>query len=200
MNTMTMKTEIRHEDIMSMGDYGLERGQRRKDMSAIKRHRRIAIGPDATFYFESYATMFHQIHEMLWIEKGGEEQIADELNAYNPLIPNGHELVATVMVEIDDPDRRARVLAELGGFEETIFIAFDGVKAVNAIPEDDVDRTSAAGKASSVQFVHFPFDDDAVAKFKNPDVQVSIGIGHPNYGHMAILNDQVRTALAEDFA
>ena len=200
MNAMVQKTEIRHEDIMSMDAYGTERDARRKNMSETKRHRRVSIGPDATFYFENYETMFQQIHEMLWIEKGGEDQIADELAAYNPLIPNGRELVATVMVEIDDPDRRARVLAGLGGFEETIFIAFDGIKAIDAIPEDDVDRTSASGKASSVQFVHFPFDDEAVARFRDPDVQVSIGIGHPNYGHIAILGDQIRAALEADFA
>ena len=197
---MTIKTDIRREDILPMEQYGAIRATRRKQMSEIKRHRRVAVGPDATFYFESLETMFHQIHEMLWIEKGGEEQIADELAAYNPLVPNGRELVATVMVEIDDPDRRARVLGSLGGFEETIFIAFDGVKTVMAVPEDDVDRTSAAGKASSVQFVHFPFDDDAVVKFRNPDVQVSVGIGHPEYGHMAILGEDVRAALSADFA
>jgi len=197
---MNLKTEIRPEDIMPMADYGAERNTRRTNMSAVKRHRRVAVGPDATFYFESYETMYHQIHEMLWIEKGGEDQIADELSAYNPLIPNGGELVATVMVEIDDPDRRARVLAELGGFEETIYIAFNGVKAISAVPEDDVDRTSAAGKASSVQFVHFSFDGEAIAQFRDSDVQVSIGIGHPNYGHIAILSDQIRAALAKDFA
>jgi hypothetical protein len=196
---VTLKTEIRREDIMSMAAYGEIRNQRRKQMTAVKRNRRVAIGPDATFYFENYETMFHQIHEMLWIEKGGEAQIADELTAYNPLIPNGRELIATVMIEIDDPDRRARVLGGLGGFEETIFIAFDGVKSVDAVPEDDVERTSATGKASSVQFVHFPLDEQAVAKFRDPDVQVSIGIGHSAYGHIAILGDEVRAALASDF-
>ncbi len=197
---MVLKTEIHREDLMSMDAYGAIRAERRKQMSAIKRNRRVAIGPDATFYFESFETMFHQIHEMLWIEKGGDAQIADELVAYNPLIPNGHELVATVMIEIDDPGRRARTLGELGGFEQTIFIAFNGERAINAVPEDDVDRTSAAGKASSVQFVHFPFDDQAIARFRDPDAQVTIGIGHPKYGHIAILNEDVRAALSADFA
>jgi len=197
---MASRTEIRREDIMPMEAYGAIRADRRKRISEIKRNRRVAIGPDATFYFESYETMFHQIHEMLWIEKGGDAQVADELSAYNPLIPNGRELVATVMIEIDDPQRRAMTLAELGGFEQTIFVAFNGVRTINAIPEDDVDRTSAAGKASSVQFIHFPFDDQAIAKFRDPKVQVTIGIGHPKYGHMAMLNDDVRAALAADFA
>jgi len=199
MNTMTSKTEIRREDLLSMADYGTSRVVRRKEMSEIKRHRRVAIGPDATFYFESYQTMFHQIHEMLWIEKGGDAQIDDELAAYNPLIPNGHELVATVMIEIDDPVRRAATLARLGGFEETIFIAFDGVKTITAVAEQDVDRTRADGKASSVQFVHFPFGASDIVRFRDPDVQVSIGIAHPEYGHIAILRHIVRQSLANDF-
>ena len=114
---MAQKTEISRDDLMSMTNYEAERKERRTKMTALKRNRRISIGPDATFYFESYATMFHQIHEMLWIEKGGEAQISDELEAYNPLIPKGRELVATLMFEIDDENRRARFLAGLGGVE-----------------------------------------------------------------------------------
>jgi hypothetical protein len=197
---MAKSTEIRRQDILSMDEYGASRKERRQKVTALKRNRRVAIGPDATFYFESYDTMFHQIHEMLWIEKGGEEQIDDELAAYNPLIPNGQELVATVMIEIDDPARRARLLGALGGFEETIFIAFDGQKSVMAVPEDDLDRTTADGKASSVQFVHFPIDADAAIKLKDPGVQVTLGIDHPAYGHVAILNQDVRTALTDDLA
>lgn len=197
---MPKPTEIQRQDILSMEEYGQTRKQRRQDVTALKRNRRVAVGPDATFYFESYETMFHQIHEMLWIEKGGDEQIDDELTAYNPLIPNGRELVATVMIEVDDPNRRAKLLGSLGGFEETIFIAFDGQKSVMAVAEDDIDRTTADGKASSVQFVHFPLDADAIAKFRNPQVQVTLGIDHPAYGHVAILNQDVREALASDLA
>ena len=91
-------------------------------MSEIKKNRRLEVGPFATFYFESYDTMLHQVHEMLFIEKGGAEQLPDELAAYNPLIPQGSELVATVMFEIDDPVRRARVLGMLGGVEHKAFI------------------------------------------------------------------------------
>jgi len=197
---MDKKTEIQRQDIMPMADYGLVRAERRKKITELKRHRRLAIGPDATFYFECYDTMLHQIHEMLWIEKGGDAQIPDELAAYNPLIPKGRELVATVMIEIDDALRRAVVLAELGGFEETIFIAFNGKKTIEAIPEDDLDRTSENGKASSVQFVHFPFSDEEVKAFCDLEVQVTVGIGHPKYGHSAVVNDDSRAALIKDFA
>ena len=196
---MTQKTEITRNDLMSMADYGAERKERRTKMTAIKRNRRVSIGPDATFYFESHATMFHQIHEMLWIEKGGEAQIADELEAYNPLIPNGHELVATLMFEIDDENRRARFLAGLGGVEETVSIAFNGQDPVQGFPEEDIDRTTADGKASAIQFLHFPFNADQIVKFKDPSVQVTLGISHEKYGHMAILPAEAREALAADF-
>ncbi len=193
------KHEITRADIMAMEEYGKIRKQRRAQVTEMKRDRRMACGPDATFYFENYDTMWHQIHEMLYIERGGEDQIADELAAYNPLIPKGTELVATFMFEIDDPDRRARVLGSLGGVEETVSIEVDG-ETIKGKPEEDTDRTNAAGKASSVQFVHFPFTPSAVEKFKKPNARVILCIGHPNYGHMAIMPESVRAALAKDFS
>ena len=196
---MTRKTEIARADILPLDDYAEVRNQRRTEMSAIKKNRRVEVGPFATFYFESYDTMLQQIQEMLFIEKGGEAQIADELTAYNPLVPKGDELVATVMFEIDDPARRARVLAGLGGVEETVTLAFAG-ETVAGVPEADVDRTSAAGKASAVQFIHFPFTAAQIAAFRAPGTQVVVGFGHENYGHMAIMPETVRAALADDFA
>lgn len=195
---MPNKHEITPADILTMEAYGRERAERRKAMTAIKRNRRIAVGPDATFYFESFDTMFHQVHEMLFIEKGGEEQIADELSAYNPLIPKGRELVATLMFEIDDPVRRAQFLNGLGGVEETVSFEFAG-ETIKGLPEADIDRTTADGKASSVQFLHFPFTDAQVAKFKDAATQVQLQIGHEKYGHIAILPGVVKDALAGDF-
>lgn len=195
---LTMKREITRDDILPMERYGAERAERRKAVTAAKKNRRIEVGPFATFYFENYETMWHQVHEMLFIERGGEEQIADELAAYNPLIPNGRELVATIMFEIDDEVRRRTVLARLGGVEETVTITVDG-ETVRGVPEADVDRTSAAGKASSVQFIHFPFTAGQIAKFRTPGAQVIVGFGHENYAHMAVMPEAVRAALAEDF-
>ena len=163
-----------------------------------KRHRRLEVGPDCTFYFENFETMWNQVHEMLFIEKGGEAQIADELSAYNPLVPKGRELVATVMFEIDDPVRRAAFLARLGGVEETAFLRLGG-ESIAGVPEADVDRTSAQGKASSVQFIHFKLTPEQIAKFKAPGAEIVVGFGHPEYGHMAVLPEAVRQALAEDF-
>jgi len=198
-NPMRDRREITPDDIMEMDDYAEVRVERRKVITEIKRDRRVAIGPDATFYFESYDTMWHQIHEMLHIEGGGEAQIAEELSAYNPLIPKGSELVATLMFEIDDPNRRAMFLAGLGGVEETVTMSFNG-ETVTAVPEDDVDRTTGNGKASAIQFLHFPFRADQIAKFHQPGVQVTLGIDHFKYGHMAIVPEKVREALSVDFA
>lgn len=194
-----LKTEISREDIMDIDAYAAIRKERRAQMTETKKNRRLHCGPHATFYFESYETMWHQVHEMLYIEKGGDEQIEDELRAYNPLIPNGGELVATLMFEIDNPEIRAKFLDGLGGVEETVFIDLGG-ETVKAVPEADVDRTSADGKASSVQFLHFPFTPEQIAKFRDPDVRVMVGIEHPKYAHAVIVAGAVRDALAADFA
>ena len=191
------KREITRDDIMPMDSYAAERKERRKALVEVKRHRRIEVGPVATFYFENYDTMWAQVHEMLFIEKGGEAQIPDELAAYNPLIPKGRELVATVMFEIDDEVRRRAFLGKLGGVEETAFLEFAGQRIVGG-PEADVDRTTADGKASSVQFIHFPFDDAQAALFKTAGTQIVVGFTHPAYGHMAVMPETTRAALAED--
>ena len=192
------KRQITHADILPPAEYAAQRSELRKQVVALKRNRRIEVGPVATFYFESFETMLQQIQEMLYIEKGGAEQIDGELAAYNPLIPNGKELTATVMFEIDDPIRRGRFLARLGGVEETAFIKLDG-EIVKGVPEADQDRTTADGKASSVQFVHFPFTPRQIAMFREANRQVVIGFSHPEYSHMAVVPEAVRAALAEDF-
>ncbi len=195
---MSPRHEITRDDILGMEDYVAVRAERKRSVTELKKHRRVAVGPDATFYFESYDTMLHQVHEMLYIEKCGEEQIEDELRAYNPMIPNGRELVATLMFEIDDAGRRADFLAGLGGVEETVTLTFAG-ETVTATPEQDIDRTTADGKASSIQFLHFAFTDAQVEKFRSPDARVTLGIGHEKYAHLAVLPEAVRQVLAQDF-
>jgi hypothetical protein len=194
---MMMKHEITRADIIPLAEYGKTRAERRRTLTEIKKDRRVEVGPHATFYFESYDTMWHQVHEMLYIEKGGEEQIEGELEAYNPLIPNGRELVATLMFEIDNPAARARLLAGLGGVEETVTLEFAD-ETIKGKPEADMDRTSAEGKASSVQFIHFPFTDAQAAKFKQPNTKATLTIGHRNYGHAAVIPERVRATIAED--
>jgi hypothetical protein len=193
-----MKRALAASDILPMTEYARIRHEKRNAIIAIKQNRRVAVGPYATFYFENYDTMWLQVHEMLRIEKGGEEQMKDELQAYNPLIPQGSELVATVMLEIEDPVRRAAILATLGGIENKMELRIGG-ETVKAVAEQDLDYTSAEGKASSVQFVHFPFTPDQVARFRAPDAEVILAITHENYTHMAVIPAAVRQELAKDF-
>ena len=191
--------KITHADILPMADYGAMRKAKRHDMTDVKKNRRLSVGPYATFYFESYETMWMQIHEMLFIEKGGEEQIADELRAYNPLIPQGNELVATVMFEIEDQLRRDRELRRMGGVENFVALKVGG-ETITAVSESEVERTTDEGKTSSVHFFHFPFTPAQVAAFRDPGTEVLAVISHENYGHMAMLPAAMRAALARDFA
>ncbi len=196
---MTSRRQLTSADILPWADYARGRAEHRLRVGATKRNRRLEVGPYATFYFESYETMWLQVQEMLHIEKGGAAQLEDELAAYNPLVPKGAELVATFMIEIDDEPRRRRVLAGLGGVEETAFIQI-GAERIVAAPEADQDRTTAEGKASAVQFVHFPFGQAQIAAFKTPGAQVILGFSHPAYSHMALMPEAVRAEIAGDFA
>ena len=193
------KREILKEDIMPLDVYTKNRKELRKNIVNFKKDRRIALGPYATFYFESYETMLAQVQEMLYIEKGGDEQLKDELTAYNPLIPNGKELTATLMFEIDNPVSRAAFLGKVGGIEEKVFIKIDG-ELIKAIPEEDVDRTSAEGKASSVQFIHFKLNDEQIQKFKSDSVDVEIGIDHKEYSHTTKLSTANLSSLSADLS
>ena len=193
------KKEILKEDIMPLDVYIKNRKELRKNIVNFKKDRRIALGPYATFYFESYETMLAQVQEMLYIEKGGDEQLKDELTAYNPLIPNGKELTATLMFEIDNPVSRSAFLGKVGGIEEKVFIKIDG-DLIKAIPEEDVDRTSAEGKASSVQFIHFKFSDEQIQKFKLDGAEVEIGIDHKEYSHTTKLSSANLSSLSADFS
>ena len=181
------KRIVEKNDLLPIEVYEKKRSNFRKELIEFKKNRRISLGPYATFYFENFRTILAQIQEMLYIEKGGEHQIDDELEAYNPLIPKGKELVATLMFEIDDPILRATFLNKIGGIEESIYLKVDNEK-INSIPEKDVDRTSAERKASSVQFVHFNFTDEQIKKFKNKNIEVVIGINHIGYTHFTNIN------------
>ena len=192
------KRLIQKEDIMPLDVYTIQRKDLRKKIVDFKKNRRIPLGPYATFYFESYETMLAQVQEMLYIEKGGDEQLKDELIAYNPLVPNGRELTATVMFEIDNPVSRAAFLGRVGGIEEKIFMKIDN-ENVKAVPEKDVDRTSDEGKASSVQFIHFKLNDNQITKFKSGNVNIEISINHKDYAHSTKLSVDTIKALSADF-
>ncbi len=188
---------ITRSDLMPVEQYAKERAERRRALLPIKKLRRIDVGPHATFYFENFDTMWLQEQEMLYIEKGGEAQIADELTAYNPLIPQRGELVATLMFEIDDPARREKVLGELGHVEETVYFEVGGERA-KASFETDVERTTEAGKASSVHFLRFRLTPQQIARFRDDAVSLILGLSHPNYAHMTALQPATRAELAKD--
>ena len=190
---------ITAQDLLADADYARERKARRAALLPAKRLRRVSIGPYCTLIFESYDTMLFQVQEMLLTEKGGSEQVPDELAAYNPLIPQGRELVATVLFEIEDPDRRAKVLGMLGGVDDHFYLGLGDDRA-RAVPEGDVERNREDGKTSSVHFLHFPLTDDQAARFRDPSVSASIGCDHPNYGHIAFLGVETRAELAKDLA
>ena len=189
--------KITSADILSVNEYDQQRASLKKNLLPVKKLRRVEVGPFATFYFENYATMWLQVQEMLRIEKGGDEQLAGELQAYNPLIPQGDELIATMMLEIEDAGRRHRTLMTLGGIEETVFMEI-GADAVHAPPTEYDDRTTSDGKTSSVHWLRFKLTKDQIARFGKE--RVVIGIAHKNYGHMAVLGDQTKAALMKDFA
>ena len=189
--------EVTKADLIPAEEYAKNRKAYRKEIVSYKKDRRVSLGPYANFYFESYETMKAQIQEMLHIEKGGDEQLKDELTAYNPLIPNGKELVSTLMFEIDNPVTRAAFLGKLGGVEEHVFIKIDN-EVIYGKPEVDVDRTSADGKASSVQFIHFELKEDQISKFKGNNVSIELGIDHKEYSHTTKLSESTVKALSAD--
>ena len=194
---MPTKREITRADILPAEQYAAGRREHRRRIGEAKRGRRIEVGPYCTFYFESFDTMWLQVHEMLHIERGGEAQIKDELEAYNPLVPKGDELIATVMFEIEDPQQRDRALARLGGVEDHMFLSVGGER-VAGVADPTRENTTADGKASSVQFLRFPFTAAQTATFRKPGTAVMVGIDHPNYGHLAVMPEATRAALAED--
>ncbi len=196
---MTPIRTLTHDDVLPLKQYEKVRTRRRADILEIKRRRRVAVGPFATFHFENYDTMWYQVHEMLRIERGGALQIEAELEAYAPLVPGGRELVATLMFEIDDDVQRDRELSKLGSVENTVFLTVDGERST-AMQEGDIDRTNAAGKTSSVHFLRFPLSEDQATRFKSENCEAILGIGHANYAHMAVLTEATCSELAGDLA
>ena len=190
---------LTREDIMDLGTYETIRPEKREEAILRKRFRRLAVGPYVTATFENWDSMWLQVQEMLRIEKGGEPQLADELAAYNPMVPNGWELTCTLMFEIDDPAKRARILGGLGGVEDHIYLSVAGERIAGR-PEEDVERSRADGKASSVHFLHFSFTDAQIATWRSGEGQILLGIDHPNYGHLAMIGEDIRRELARDFA
>ncbi|MEZ5688370.1 MAG: DUF3501 family protein [Caenibius sp.] len=185
-------------DILPLDQYETIRKDKKEEAIQRKKLTRMAVGPYATILFETWDSMWLQIQEMLRIEKGGEEQLADELAAYDPMVPKGNELTATLLFEIDDEVRRDAFLRSIGGIEQHIALDVAGTR-IPARPEGDVERTRASdGKASSVHFVHFDLPPESVEAWRKGDGQVMVVIDHPNYGHAALVNAESRDYLGRE--
>ena len=192
------KKAITESDVIDIDSYIKDRDSIKKKIKQYKNNRRVHVGPHATFYFESFDTMLYQVQEMLYIERGGREQLQDELKAYNPLIPTGKSLVVTLMFEIDNPNVRKKFLNSIGGIEKNTFVQVGNHK-IYSRAEDDTDRTNEEGKASSGRFLHFDFDEPQIKSFSDINLEVSLGFDHENYHHISILSSSTRTSLVEDF-
>lgn len=193
-----MKKHFTKEDILPLEEFTKIRLQKRRDTIEIKKNRRVALGPDATLFFENADTLWWQIQEMLYIEKGGDAQMEDELLAYNPLLPQGQELVATFMIEIDEPVHRARALARLGGIEHHLLLRFAG-HTLTAKPEEDADRTTETGKTSAIHFVRWGFTKDQIADFSKAHQDIVVEVSHPDFSFKTLMPEPVRQALQGDF-
>jgi hypothetical protein len=188
---------IESTHIIDIDTYTQKRPAYRAQALALKKNRRVEVGPHAAFYFENYDTMWHQVHEMLYIEKGGEEQLIEELEAYNPLIPQGNNLIATVMFEVTDKDERLKFLYTIPQVDKH-FVLTINEDQIYGKPTDDIARTTPDGKASSVQFAQFDLNADQIDAFCDTAATVSVAINHKNYTHETTLNLPIRQALIQD--
>lgn len=185
-------------DILPLDQYELIRADKKQEAIERKKLTRLAVGPHATILFENWDSMWLQIQEMLRIEKGGDEQLADELAAYDPMVPKGSELTATVLFEIGDADRRDAFLRTIGGVENHVAIQL-GEHVIRARPEGDTERTRESdNKASAVHFFHFDFTPAAIAAWKSGEGTAMVLIDHPNYGHAAVIGADSRAFLARE--
>ncbi len=185
-------------DILPLDQYELIRADKKQEALARKRLTRLSVGPHATALFETWDSMWLQIQEMLRIEKGGDEQLADELAAYDPMVPKGSELTATLFFEIPDPERRDAFLRTVGGIENHVALRVAG-HIIPARPEGDTERTRASdNKASAVHFFHFDFTPAAREAWITGEGDAMLVIDHPNYGHAAMIGAEARGYLARE--
>ena len=186
-------------DLYSLEEYAEVRPAFRKKVMAHKRRRALPVGPNATLYFEDRLTMQYQIQEMLRIERVFEPQgIEDELNVYNPLIPDGKNWKATFMIEYEKVEERQKMLARLVGIEDRVWIRVGGHDKVFAIANEDLER-STQEKTSSVHFLRFELTDEMIDSVK-AGAAITAGIDHPQYAHEATAPEELRAELARDLA
>jgi len=193
-------TKIARNSLLSLEDYAKQRPEIRAEAMRLKRIRSVFIGPNMTLQFENEATIRYQVQEMLRIEKTFEEDgIMDELEAYNPLIPDGTNLKCTQMIEFPDEEERKVKLAELVDVENRTYIQIQGFDRVYAIADEDLERANSE-KTSSVHFSRFEFTTDMIAAIKN-GAAIAMGSDHPNYNHRVDeIDPETQGSLMEDFS
>ena len=180
-----------------MDEYQKIRKQVYNHRGKVSSSRRITLGPYASITFQNYDIIWSQIQEMLFIEKGGKEQIKDEISAYNPLLPNGSNLVCVLMFQIENKQKRMQVLYELGWVEKTFWIQFEDEKIMARGIDDDQERTTKDGKTSAVHFLSFDFNSLQAEKFKKSE-RVSFGSDFPNYSFSSTIPSSTLLLLKED--
>jgi hypothetical protein len=189
---------ITRESLLTLEAYARDRSAFRARAIAHKRSRTVHVGEHVTLLFEDELTIRYQIQEMLRIEKTFEEAgIQDELDAYDPLVPDGTNLKATMLVAYEDVDERRRALEQLKGVEDHVWLRVAGRPPVHAIADEDLDRSNEQ-KTSSVHFLRFELTPDMIAAFRGGQ-DVTVGIDHPGYQAETVLAQSVRDALAADF-
>ena len=191
--------QISRDSLLTLEAYAKQRAEFRARVIAHKKNRTVRLGEHVTLIFEDELTIRYQIQEMLRIEKTFEEAgMQDELDAYNPLIPDGTNLKATMMIEYDDPVVRKAELAKLKGIEDRVYVQVDGQQKVYAIADEDLERENDE-KTSSVHFLRFEFDPAAISAWKAGGA-VAMGIDHANYAvRLDEVAPQVQSSLARDF-
>lgn len=194
-----MSKKLTREDLLSLEEYAKQRDRIRAEIMEHKKHRQVPIGPNLTLYFEDEKTMRYQIQEMLRAERIFEaEGIQEELDTYNPLIPDGSNWKVTMMIEYPDPDERRKRLSELVGIEETLHVQVDGFDPVYAIVNEDLER-STEDKTSSVHFARIEFTPEMIQAMKD-GATITAGVRHDNYPHgPAEITGTVRESLIGDF-
>jgi hypothetical protein len=190
-------SKLKREDLYSLEHYAKIRPQFRAKVIQHKKHRQVAIGPNATLSFEDRLTMHYQVQEMLRIERIFEaEGIDQEIDAYNPLIPDGGNWKATFLLEYPEEHERRRALERLKGVEDRVWVRVEKLEPVWAIADEDLDRENDS-KTSSVHFLRFQLSVPAIAAIKHGS-PVSMGIDHPQYRYETILPIATRDSLAAD--
>ena len=189
---------LKREYLMSLEQYAEQRNDFRTQVIAHKKHRRVGIGPHLFLYFEDRLTIQYQIQEMLRIEKIFEAAgIEEELETYNPLIPDGSNLKATAMLEYQDVEERKQQLALLRGIEDLVWMQIEGFDRVFTISNEDLSRSNAE-KTSAVHFMRFEFNTEMIAALRN-GASLTMGVSHESYAHKTVATPETVSALLPDF-